>query len=50
MLVGEVRNDPGTVPCEDDVHQAQADNSLGVGKVPPDGPAFAIKDPGVLVR
>jgi hypothetical protein len=28
----EVRNDPGTVPRKDDVHQPQADNSLGVGE------------------
>jgi hypothetical protein len=48
MRSDEVRNDPGTVLCEDAVQQAPADNSLGVGKVPPDEPAWATKDHGVL--
>jgi hypothetical protein len=32
MCSDEVRNDPGTVPWEDDVQQPQTDNSLGVGE------------------
>jgi hypothetical protein len=48
MCSDEVRNDPGTVPCEDDVQQPQADNGFGVGKVPSDEPACATKDTGVV--
>jgi hypothetical protein len=32
MSGDEVRNDPGTVPCEHDAQQPQADNVRGVGE------------------
>jgi hypothetical protein len=44
----EVRNDPGTVSCEDEIQHPQADNGLGVGEVPSDEAACATKDAGVL--